>query len=382
MGYLHVEVVTAQSPKRPGALCGDLVRVERRRLWTTVLCSDGMGSGVQAHLAAELHASRLLELERGGTPLRDAFGRVAHTIHQGRGKNGLYAAFSVARVLPTGEATVLSYDAPAALLIASGHAELLPRRTFNLDDAVVSESHCQLVEGEAIVMVTDGVTQAGLGTRFRNGWGIEEVARHASSCLASGTTMAELPRILHDQALQHWGAKVGDDVTAVLAGCRSGRCLTVLTGPPRSPSRDDETVREFLREDGWKVICGATTARIVARQLKEELVVMNDDPALVAPPRYQLPGIHLVTEGAITLNQVYNILEEDPERYEEDSGVTELCDLFRLADRIHFIVGCNTNPANASIAFLQRGILGRTRIVPLLRDKLVAAQKDVVIDYV
>jgi hypothetical protein len=106
----------------------------------------------------------------------------------------------------------------------------------------------------------------------------------------------------------------------------------------------------------------------------------QDENTLVAPPSYRIDGIDLVTEGAITLTQVYNILEEDPSRYEEWSGVTQLCDLLRDADRIHFFVGTASNPGNLSIAFQQKGILPRIRTVPLIRDRLTKAGKLVVMD--
>ena len=107
---------------------------------------------------------------------------------------------------------------------------------------------------------------------------------------------------------------------------------------------------------------------------------MEDHDPMIAPQCYRIEGIDLVTEGAITLTQVYNILEEDPSRYEEWSGVTELCDLLRAADRIHFFVGTASNPGNRSIAFKQKGILPRMRTVPLIRDRLTKAGKLVVID--
>lgn len=382
MGYLHVEVTSAQSSKKPGAPCGDVIHWERREPWTTVVCCDGLGSGITANLTSHLFVSRLFELERCGVSLRDAFGRVAQTIHDGRGKEGLYAALAVSRILPNGETTTMTYDAPPAILVSPGSAQILTRRSFNLEGAVVSESHCQLGAGDGLLLTTDGITQAGIGTRFAEGWGSEGVARYLTDCLAGGIPVVESARLAHDQACRHWGGALRDDVSAVLASCRPGRSLTILTGPPRRTEMDRSVAQRFLSADGCKVVCGATTAQIVARRLGTELQVKADDAAMLAPARYALPGIDLVTEGAVTLNQVYNILETDPSQYEEDSGVTDLCDLLRLADRIHFIVGCNQNPANFGIAFQQRGILNRVNIVPLLGEKLKSLQKHVIIDYV
>jgi len=380
MEYVHVEVTTAAIPKRAGETSGDVVRVVRSPGWTTVVCCDGMGSGILANVAATLHTSRLFELEKQGFSLRDAFARVVGTIHEGRGKNPMYAAMSVARILHTGEATILTYDMAAPILAGALHANLLPQRLFHADAALLGETNCCIGYNEGLILVSDGITQAGLGTSFRDGWGIEQVARHLDAVLGRKAPLESLPGELNGRARQHWGVRLGDDCTVVLARCRPGKQLSILTGPPCHPSMDEDFVARFLAGPGWKVVSGATTAKIVARHLGKPLEMDQDDRSMVAPPSYRVDGIDLVTEGAITLTQVYNILEEDPSRYEEWSGVTQFCDLLREADRVHFFVGTASNPANQSIAFQQKGVLPRTRTVPLIRDRLVKAGKLVVVD--
>lgn len=382
MAYLHVEVTVAQSAKKRGQPCGDVVRFERTPLWTTVVCCDGLGSGIKANVAAHLAASRLAELERAGVSLREAFSRVVATVHRARGKDLPFSTVSVARVLNNGEATVLTYEMPAPVFVGRGYAYALRQRTYPLGQAVVGETSCQLEAGEGLVLVSDGVTQAGIGTRFAEGWGMEKVAEWLQAYLSAGGATGKLAEQLHAQARLHWGVRQGDDLSVAYVGCRAGRSLTIFTGPPRLPEHDYAVVKRFLASEGWKVVCGATTAKLVARHLGQDLELKADDTSMVAPPRYLIDGIDLVTEGAVTLNQVYNILEEDPDCYEEDSGVTDLCDLLQFADRIHFLVGRAQNPAHQSISFRQRGILSRHAVIPLLRDKLIKAQKLVMVEQV
>ena len=380
MDYLHVEVDVAASPKRAGSVSGDLVKVVRSPGWTTIVCCDGMGSGIRANVAATLHTARLLELEKQNLSLRDAFGRVVGTIHQGRGKNAMYAAMTVARIMHSGETTVLTYDMAAPIHAAKLHATLLPQRLFHADDAELGETNFRLAEGEGVVLVSDGITQAGLGTEFVYGWGVEKLARFIDSLLARRVPAERLPGEIRERASRYWGRSLGDDCTVVMARCRPGKDLSIMTGPPRDPALDTEVVDRFLAGPGWKVVCGSTTADIVARQLGESPDIDRSDHSMVAPPSYRVEGIDLVTEGAVTLMQAYNILEEDPSRYEERSGVTQLCDLLRDADRIHFFVGTAANPAHRSIAFQQMGILPRTRSVPLISDLLTKAGKLVIVD--
>jgi hypothetical protein len=108
--------------------------------------------------------------------------------------------------------------------------------------------------------------------------------------------------------------------------------------------------------------------------------VEQNPTSMIAPPRYEIPGVDLVTEGAVTLNQVYNIFDEEVQKLTEDSGVTELCALLHVADRVNLFVGSARNGASGDISFRQRGILTRERIVPLLADKLQSAGKLVVLE--
>ena len=116
--------------------------------------------------------------------------------------------------------------------------------------------------------------------------------------------------------------------------------------------------------------------------LGQRLAVEQDSQSLMAPPRFELEGIDLVTEGAVTLNQVYNLFDEPLEQLTEDSGVTELCTFLQLADRVNIFLGGARNRAHGDIAFRQQGILTRDRIVPLIADKLRAAGKLVVLEQV
>ncbi|MBN1347628.1 MAG: SpoIIE family protein phosphatase [Phycisphaerae bacterium] len=381
MGYTHVEIARSQSPKKSGAPCGDVLAHERTAFATTVVCCDGIGSGIKANIAATMCVSRLMELLRGGFSLRQAFNKVVRTMRKWRSPEMPYAVLSVARIRNDGEATILSYDIPPPLLVGRRHATLLPHRTETLATALVAESNCHIEPGEGILLVSDGITQAGLGAGLSEGWTIEGVRRYVDDCLADGVELKRIPRFVHDQARQLWKTG-GDDCTAVLAACRPGVTLNVLTGPPSSPARDGAVVEEFMRAEGWKVVCGASTAKIVAKHTHCELAVEQNAESMLAPPRYLLPGIDLVTEGAVTLNQVVNLLGEDPKRFEDANVVTELCELLQTADRVNFTVGVAANPASTHITFQQQGILTRAKVIPHIVDKLREQGKLVVVNYV
>lgn len=377
--YLHITVDTAQSSKREGRSCGDVVACERTATVTTVALADGLGSGIKANVAATMACARLCELLRGGFSLRDSFARLAGAMNHARTSDLPFAAFSVAQFLNDGAATVLSYEMPAPLLVGLRRASRLPQRVIEAEKALAGECCVRLEPGEGLLLLSDGVTQAGIGKGLRRGWELDGVARFVNLQLDQGRAPEELPELIRLEALRLDGGRAEDDSTATLARCRTGKLLTLFTGPPADRSRDAEVVRDFMAAPGPKAICGGVTARIVADRLKQTLRMQEDSLDTLAPPEYALDGVDLVAEGAVTLNQVYNVIDEDPSRHEEESSVTRLCALLREADRVDVLLGGALNPAGDHIAFRQKGIITRARIVPLLADKLRAMGKLVVV---
>jgi hypothetical protein len=133
---------------------------------------------------------------------------------------------------------------------------------------------------------------------------------------------------------------------------------------------------------GLKVVCGSTTAEMVARTNGAKIIVNEISNAYHKPPSYEIQDIDYATEGAITLNQVYNILGENADKLDKDSSVSELYKLFHSCDTINFTVGTATNPGHESIVFRQMGVFPRDVIVQLLAEKLKKLGKLVSLTYV
>lgn len=379
---IHIETLIAQTAKHAGDVCGDVVVCDRDEHATLLLLCDGVGSGIRANIAATLCAARLRTLIQNGFSLRHAVSEVATTMEQAKPEAMTYCAFTAARILNDGSMTALSYEIPPPLLYSQRTTSPLPTRSLTVGKALLLETHCVLQPDEAILLVSDGITQAGIGTRFHQAWGVEGVARFLSQRQPNRDPLEQLPPLIMQEAVRLGDGGTTDDQTVLLALCRPSKTLTIFTGPPSVPHQDSKIVQRFLDTTGWKVICGGTTARIVSDFLGKPLILDKTDESLIAPPSSRLEGIDLLTEGAMTLNQVYNILDADPDTFDEESGVTQLFHFMRAADRIHFIMGGSLNPAFNHISFKQRGVLPRATIVPLLADKLRAQGKRVVIEAV
>lgn len=156
--------------------------------------------------------------------------------------------------------------------------------------------------------------------------------------------------------------------------CRTFREVTLAVGPPAQPA-DDQTMAERLqRAPGQKIICGGTTAKLIARELKLPLTIEMNADSRDLPPTGRIPGIDLVTEGVITIMHAIDHLDavrlyrprvnvlDLHYLYGNRSATTllhppappptaenpaeHLARLLRLADKVTILLGGALNPAH------------------------------------
>lgn len=133
-----------------------------------------------------------------------------------------------------------------------------------------------------------------------------------------------------------------------------GQDLLLCSGAPLDMC-DDRTLGERVRSfRGTKIVCGGTTAKIVARELGREVVVdLASARGSSLPPASTIEGIDLVSEGVITLGRVRNLLQSvasEGHSYftASDSGGIDvrIAEHLLHAGRIVFVVGTRMNKAH------------------------------------
>ena len=77
----------------------------------------------------------------------------------------------------------------------------------------------------------------------------------------------------------------------------------ILFGLPSSPNDGAKALDSFLRLEGLHVVCGGTTAQVVAKKLGKPLKVSLYYEDKDVPPIGYIEGIDLVTEGVITMSR-------------------------------------------------------------------------------
>jgi len=358
-----------QKNKKMQTICGDHCVCERTPTGTIYVVCDGIGSGVYANIAAITCADHLLELFRSGMSIRMAGETVAASMHRARKEDIPFSAFSAAVIFPDGQFVVYSYESPNLVILQNNHAVELVPRFYTAGFEVIGEATGTLLTGDSLLLFSDGVSQAGMGHGLGMGIGSAGVVEFINRNHRSNDNIAELPQKIVEMCKTVSAGHHEDDTTLVLLHCREARELTLLTGPPSEKSLDKIYATDFMNMPGKKIVSGSTTVEIVARELDFKIVTLSMGDSF-QPPEYFIEGADLVTEGAVTLNHVWNILDEPPERLTGGSVAERMCLMLHDADVIHLMMGNASNTAHEDLIFKQVGVHVRKSIIRQIVERL------------
>ncbi len=382
MVRLKAEVAVAQLTKHGEELCGDCVEVARDSS-TLVVLSDGLGSGVKAHILASMTCKMISTMLRGGLPLDDVIDSLSKTLPVCEVRHLAYSTFSILRIMPDNSAHLVEFDNPQVFLGRGSDLLPLERESRDYGGRIVKESRFTLEDRDWLVMVSDGVLHAGIGGVWNLGWGWDRVGDYLKRMCPFEEDAQSLAHGLLETTKKLYAGMPGDDATVVVVRMRVPRRLVVLAGPPERRSDDAEVVRSFMESPGRKVVCGGTTSLMVGREIGRKVEVDLGSLGDTAPPTGRIEGIDLVTEGILTLTKTLETLRDGPParnrlRYRTD-GPGRLTDLLSEADEIRFIVGRAINPAHQS-ADLPAELALKSKVVEDLARVLTSLGKEVTVE--
>ena len=354
-----IEDIVEQKPKQNYIVCGDTYICQRTQESTFFVLCDGIGSGVYANIAAITCANRLMELHRSGVSMRSMSEMVADSMHRAREEKIPFAAFTAVKILNDGLFITYTYEAPEPIMIKDGLAIPLKPSIHSAEYEVIGETTGKLELGDSLIVVSDGITQSGLGQGSSFGIGTEGLVDFVNRRSAHKHNIYKLPGEVLEMSNRICGGRYEDDSTVAILHCREASQLAILSGPPALRAKDKEIVESFMNAPGLHVVAGSTTADIVSRELKREVTFVDNTRSLASPPEYKIDGIDLV-----------NILDEDSCSLSGDSPVERFCAMMLKADAITFFIGSAVNEAHDSMVFRQAGIRPRISAIQLISKKL------------
>ena len=162
--------------KKNEELCGDRVEVINTPESTLLVLSDGLGSGVKANILSTLTSKIISTMISRGASIEDTVDTIAHTLPVCKLRGIAYSTFMILHICKDGKGYIVEYDNPPCMLIRDGRHIPFDYEEKTIEGKLVRESRFTAKPGDYFVIVSDGVTQAGMGETLAFGWGCEEVA--------------------------------------------------------------------------------------------------------------------------------------------------------------------------------------------------------------
>lgn len=353
---VHIDVAWKSLNKKGEELCGDKVVTVRTADSTIAVLADGLGSGVKANILATLTSTICATMVREGASVADVVSTIVNTLPVCSVRKVAYATFSILEIKDSGEGYLAEFDNPFCIYIRDGQRMEFKCEYNEYSGKGVYETRFQALPGDVITIVSDGVIYAGVGESLNFGWTWEHVVKWLLNATALDMSAPRLAAALSDTVNDLYMKKPGDDSTVLVAEVTPHRVVNMLAGPPKEKADDERMVRDYMRSQGKKVICGGTSANIVARVLNRKIrtSLTYSDPSI--PPIGFIEGVDLVTEGVLTLTLTLDILQEYCEkdadsyyfhRIDEENGAAMLARLL-LEDCTHLklFIGTAINPAH------------------------------------
>lgn len=333
--------------KQGEALCGDFFTTADGSKGKTVVLSDGLGSGVKANILATLTAKILSTMMSSSMSMEESVATAAKTLPVCKIKKLAYSTFTMVQFRLDGKAYLAQFDNPAAILLRQGKSISYEAKLRKVDEKDVYVSMLALQPGDMLIIMTDGVTNAGVGKGLEEGWKRENVISFIERKFASDMTAQNMADAILSQCLAYYRGKPDDDTTIAVFGVKKRTCIKLFIGPPLEGEKSEE-IAQFMKEtDAVRLILGEGTARVIAGYLHRPLQLCADpeDPEAIEIAR--MDGIDKITEGMVTVERLANAAKYWNEGQKETQGAAaDLAKwIFDLATDVIIYVGQAENPA-------------------------------------
>ncbi len=339
--------------KKKETLCGDFYTAADNDNETTIVLSDGLGSGVKANILATLTAKILSTMMSKKLPVEEAVYTIASTLPVCKVRKLAYSTFTVFQV-SNNKGYLVQYDNPKAILLRNGKNFDYECKKLLIDEKEILESTIELQENDMIIMMSDGVTNAGMGKTTGRGWDRKDVIEFCERFYEPDISPQRMSAHIVSACGSLYLDEIDDDTTVIALKIRKRSVVNIIIGPPKEQSDDNSTMRLFFSKAGKHIVCGGTTALTVGKYLNRPVEQIKNSQTDDIPAMSRISGVDMVTEGIVTLKKLVNLAES----YAEDNifsldfinkkdAVSLLAnELFEKATDVNIFFGNAVNPAH------------------------------------
>ena len=377
--------------KKGEELCGDNVVIGRGKKNTIVVLSDGLGSGVKANILATLTSKIAATLLVSGVTIEETVDTIVNTLPECNIRKLAYSTFTILKMSDDGRVYLAEYDNPPIFIYRNGEEVKTSNNEKIINGKKIRETIFNVEIGDTLVFVSDGAVHAGIGELLNLGWQWDNINEYLKEVTTQEKTANGISTNFINVCNNLYNKNPGDDTTVVVVKIKQHEFVNILTGPPRDTNKDKEIAKKLINSDGKKVICGGTTANIIARELNKSVNVKIDTMSKDIPPIASIDGLDLVTEGILTLTNVVeklksynnaNCINENLASFRDNDGAAMLTNLLiNECTHLNLFVGTAVNPAHQN-PNLPSDLNIKNQIIRNLVAQLEILGKEVSVSYV
>lgn len=352
-GEIYIDTGYISLIKHGEQLCGDRVVFTGDENTRIGVLADGLGSGVKANILATLTSQILATMSVGGMSVEDCVNTIVRTLPECNVRKIAYSTFTIIKIRDEKYVELTRFDNPHTIILRDGKSYDFQYNPRMIDGKKIYESRLEAEVGDVFIVISDGVNFAGLGGEYPFGWGRENAIKFLETHYDPEMPARRIACTLAEECLKLYEGRPGDDTTIAVMRLVRPQTVNLMIGPPSSATLDDVMLEAFFSTPGKRIVCGGSTNTMAARYLGNELTASLDyfDDL---PPMYNLEGVDLSTEGALTISRVLEYAGEYlsgtqlHQRWEgKQDGASLIAHmLFETATDVNFFVGCAMNPAH------------------------------------
>lgn len=335
-------------------LCGDRVMTYSDEEVSTIVLSDGLGSGVKANILSTLTAKIIGTMMAEKMPIEDCVSTIAQTLPVCKVRQVAYSTFTILQVHKNGDAYLVQYDNPKAILLRGGKSYDYAVTEKVINGKTILETNLKVQTGDMFVLMSDGAIHAGVGMALNFGWQRDNIAEYAESRFDGKMSAKSMAATVGQACLDLYMEQPGDDTTIAALKIKERNVVNLMIGPPSDKADDEKILQLFFSKEGKRIVCGGTTSQMVSRFLDEPIKTEINyiDPKI--PPIAHIEGVDLVTEGVITIGRVldlangfWSVANASIDWKTGKDGASKIAQvLFEEATDINFFVGKAINPSH------------------------------------
>jgi Serine phosphatase RsbU, regulator of sigma subunit len=329
-----IDIGWVSKNKHGESICGDFFRLFDNGDKKVFVLSDGLGSGVKGNILSTLTATILGTMVSHNIPLDQCVETVAAALPVCRTRKLAYSTFTVLQ-LEKNIAYLAQYGNPSAILLRKGKRMDYDTRIQFVGGKEIHESRISLQEDDIIILLTDGVTNAGIGKLTANGWDEDSLIDFLERLQTDEMSASRIAGRIVDGCMVLSDYAVDDDTSVLAIKVKKRQVVNMLVGPPENKKEDNQIMKLFFAKNGIRVVCGGSTANAVSKYLNQPLRFIPDSGSNTVPPMAHIDGVEYVTEGVITLKRV---LEQCMHFLEDPMILLTLCKQKDAASRLSMLL--------------------------------------------